>query len=64
MSTLILAVGFVLVFEGLLFALLPGRLDDLAALLAQMPVESRRLLGLTALAIGVALLWLSKALMG
>jgi len=59
-----MAVGFVLVFEGLLFALLPGRLDELAAQLSQMPVETRRLLGLAALAIGVGLLWLSKGLMG
>lgn len=62
MTTLLMAAGFVLVFEGLIFALLPKRLDDLAAFLAQMPVDARRLLGLLALAFGVLLLWLARAI--
>lgn len=64
MTTLLMAAGFVLVFEGLIFALLPRRLDDLAAFLAQMPVDNRRLLGLAALAIGVLLLWLARGIGG
>ena len=64
MSTLLMAAGFVLVFEGLVFALLPRRLDELAALLTQMPIEARRLIGLLALAIGVFLLWLARNLTG
>lgn len=64
MATLLMAVGFVLVFEGLVFALLPGRLDDIAALLARMPVETRRLLGLCTLACGVVLLWVARGLLG
>ncbi|MCR9086075.1 MAG: DUF2065 family protein [Rhodobacteraceae bacterium] len=62
MTTLLMAAGFVLVFEGLIFALLPKRLDDLAAFLAQMPVDARRLLGLLALAFGVLLLWLARTI--
>ncbi|MEM1361546.1 MAG: DUF2065 domain-containing protein [Pseudomonadota bacterium] len=58
MATLVAALGIVLVFEGLIFALLPGRLDDLAALLARIPLDTRRLLGLTAVALGVVLLWI------
>lgn len=59
-----MAAGFVLVFEGLIFALLPRRLDDLAAFLAQIPVDTRRLLGLAALAVGVLLLWLARGVGG
>ena len=64
MTTLLMAAGFVLVFEGLLFALIPKRLDDLAARLSQMPVDTRRLFGLAALAIGVLLLWLARGIGG
>ena len=64
MTTLLMAAGFVLVFEGLIFALLPKRLDDLAALLSQMPVDTRRLFGLAALAVGVLLLWLARGIGG
>ena len=59
MKTLLTASGFVLVFEGLVLALAPGRLEDAVRLLMQLPVETRRLLGLIGLAAGVALLWLS-----
>jgi len=62
MSALILAVGLVLCVEGLVFALAPGRVEDALRLLAEMPVETRRLLGLGALAIGVLLVWLARSL--
>lgn len=58
MATIVAVLGIVLVFEGLVFALLPGRLDDLAALLARIPLDTRRLIGLTAVALGVVLLWI------
>ena len=62
MSTIILAIGLVLVVEGLVFALAPSRLEDMLALIARIPVETRRLLGLGAIGIGVALLWLARGL--
>ncbi len=49
----LLALGLVLVVEGLVLALMPRRLDDLAALVAKMSHEQRRGLGLAALALGV-----------
>ena len=55
-----MAIGLVLVVEGLVFALAPSRLDDLLAMMARMPVETRRLIGLTALAIGVGLVALAR----
>ncbi|MBE3640474.1 DUF2065 family protein [Mangrovicoccus algicola] len=59
MTTLLSAVGFVLVFEGLVFALLPSRLESLIETLSRFSTDARRGLGLGALALGVLLLWLS-----
>ncbi len=47
--------------EGLVFALAPARLDQFLDALRQMPVEARRLAGLLALAVGVALIALARA---
>ncbi|EKE44388.1 hypothetical protein OCGS_1226 [Oceaniovalibus guishaninsula JLT2003] len=55
MATLVLALGMVLVAEGLVLALAPSRVEDLLDLLRTIPVEARRLMGLAALAIGAAL---------
>ena len=60
MGTLVLALGLVLVVEGLILALIPGRLDALLQVLAAMPVETRRIVGLGALAAGVALIWIAN----
>jgi len=62
MSTLVLAIGFVLVFEGLVFALAPSRIEDALRLLAELPVETRRLIGLAAIAVGVLVLWTARSL--
>ncbi len=62
MSLILLALGLVLVVEGLVFALAPSRLEDLVALIARMPVETRRLIGLLALTVGVGLIWAARAL--
>lgn len=62
MSTALLALGLVLVVEGLAFALAPSRIEDLVVLIAQMPRERRRALGLAALALGVGLIWLARSL--
>ncbi|WP_172294017.1 DUF2065 domain-containing protein [Pseudoruegeria sp. HB172150] len=62
MPTVVLALGLVLCVEGLVFALVPSRLEDLLRLLAEIPVDTRRLMGLAALASGVALVWLAKVI--
>jgi uncharacterized protein len=59
LSWLVLGVGLVLVVEGLVLALAPSRIDELLDLLRRMPVETRRFLGLLAVAAGVALIWLA-----
>ncbi|MCV6594497.1 MAG: DUF2065 domain-containing protein [Silicimonas sp.] len=60
MDVFLMGLGLVLVIEGLVLALLPRRLDDLLETLNQMPVETRRVLGLATLAIGVLVVWLVK----
>jgi hypothetical protein len=52
---ILLGVGMVLVIEGLVFALAPSRLDDLLRLMAQIPPETRRLIGLVAVGMGAVL---------
>ena len=52
---LVLGLGMVLVIEGLVFALAPSRLEDLLKLLTSIPVETRRLIGLDAMALGAVL---------
>ncbi|MFK7940095.1 MAG: DUF2065 domain-containing protein [Roseovarius sp.] len=61
-ETALLALGLVLIVEGLVYALAPSLIEDLLAAMRMMPVEQRRLLGLIALALGVFLLWLAKSL--
>lgn len=59
---ILLALGLVLVVEGLVFALAPSRMEDIVALMARMPRETRRLIGLMALATGVVFVWAARAL--
>ncbi|HSF93176.1 MAG TPA: DUF2065 domain-containing protein [Paracoccaceae bacterium] len=60
MHDLIFGLGFVAIVEGLVLALAPSRLKDLAAMLEQIPPARMRFLGLAVLGIGVFLLALAK----
>ena len=60
MELILLGLGLVLVFEGLVLALLPGRLDEIIRMLEEIPLETRRLFGLGAVALGVLLVWLGQ----
>jgi len=62
MTTILLGLGLVLVFEGLVFALAPSRLEDLIKIIADTPIETRRAYGLVAIAIGVLLVWGANAI--
>lgn len=55
-----LALGFVLIVEGLVLALAPRRIEDALRLLAGLGLDQRRLIGLGALGLGVALVWLVR----
>jgi len=62
MSHLVLGLGLVMVFEGLVFALAPSRLEELVRIISEMPLETRRALGLGAVAVGVLLVWAASRL--
>ncbi|MEP5758311.1 MAG: DUF2065 domain-containing protein [Litoreibacter sp.] len=59
-----LAIGLVLVIEGLVFALAPSRMEDLLRAMSEIPPETRRFLGLFAIALGTCLVWIGKSAFG
>ncbi|GAB1364454.1 hypothetical protein MASR1M32_36900 [Rhodobacter sp.] len=63
MSWILLALGLVLVVEGLALALAPSRMEEALRLIAAMGRDRRRMLGLVCLALGVTLVWLGKLLL-
>ena len=62
MSHILLALGLVLAVEGLVLALAPRRIEDALRLIASLGLDQRRVIGLIALALGVALVWLGSPL--
>jgi uncharacterized protein YjeT (DUF2065 family) len=62
LETLFLALGLVLIVEGLVYALAPSLIEQLLEAMRAMPVETRRAVGLGALAIGIVLVWCAKML--
>ena len=58
----LLAIGLVLILEGLVYALAPSLIEELLDRLRALPLETRRVIGLVALAVGVAVVWLAKSL--
>jgi uncharacterized protein YjeT (DUF2065 family) len=61
-ATALLALGLVLIVEGLVYALAPSIVEDLLEALKAMPPEARRLIGFLALVCGLMLVWAAKAL--
>lgn len=57
---LLLGLGIVLAFEGLVLALAPKRIEEAMAVFARLNVETRRGIGLAALALGVLLIALAR----
>lgn len=64
LTAVLLGLGLVLVIEGLAFALAPSRMEDIVALIARIPPETRRMIGLGMVAAGVALVWLARGAFG
>ncbi len=60
MTDFLVAVGLVLVIEGLLWALAPRLGLKLLAAAAQTPEQSLRIGGAVAIAVGVAVVWLVR----
>nr|WP_132247014.1 DUF2065 domain-containing protein [Primorskyibacter sedentarius] len=59
METLILAIGLVLLVEGLAWLLAPSLIETLLEALRNLDIDARRLVGLTAMAMGVLLVWIA-----
>ena len=64
MAWVLLGLGLVLVIEGLVFALAPSRLDEALEIIRRTPPETRRMVGLGAVALGVLLVWIARSLGG
>jgi hypothetical protein len=62
LSNAILAIGLLFVIEGILVALAPVYLEKILKVLVKASYESRRLIGLITLAIGIFLIWISQAI--
>ena len=58
----LLAIGLVLVIEGLVYALAPSLVEQLLAALRALPHDSRWLIGLGSIAAGLVLVWCAKML--
>tara|TARA_B110000503_G_C6786675_1_gene265525 strand:+ start:328 stop:522 length:195 start_codon:yes stop_codon:yes gene_type:complete len=62
MATIFLALGLVLIVEGLVYVLAPSLVEDMLAALRNMPIEARRVAGALALVTGLILLWFASLL--
>ncbi len=62
MGIALLALGLVLIVEGLVYALAPSLVEDMLAALRAMTLEQRRIIGLVAIAAGLGLVVGAKAL--
>lgn len=61
MSEFVMALGFVLVIEGLLYALVPGQLKQMLSMLLGTPDDQLRYVGLAAMTIGVLIVWAARS---
>ena len=52
MDVLLLALGLVFILEGLVLALAPSRIEQILAMLAALPEDTRRLIGMLAITAG------------
>jgi uncharacterized protein YjeT (DUF2065 family) len=59
---IVLALGLVLIVEGLAWVLAPSLLEKALAVLAELPVAARRQVGLIFAVMGFVCLWIAVAL--
>ncbi len=60
-SDVLTGLAFVLVVEGLVYALAPSAVERLLEALRSLPMDARRLMGLACIATGLAMLWALKS---
>lgn len=63
-SDLLTGLGLVAVIEGLVLALAPLRFEDMLEALRKLDVQTRRSLGLAAIAAGVFIVWIARYVIG
>ncbi|MFD1509082.1 DUF2065 domain-containing protein [Lacimonas salitolerans] len=61
-ETAFLALGLVLIVEGLAYALAPSLVEQMLEMLRSLPESVRRNVGLVAMALGVVFVWVAKTL--
>lgn len=61
-ETALLALGLVLIVEGLVYALAPSFLEQILAALRMLTEEQLRLMGVVAIALGIFFVWCAKML--
>jgi len=59
-TDILTGIALVLVIEGLVYALAPSLIERLLEALREMPIETRRNLGLMTFATGIILLWMVR----
>jgi len=60
MSDFLTGIAFFLIIEGLVYALAPLVLVEMAKKLPEIPVQQLRIFGLVSVAAGVALVWILR----
>jgi uncharacterized protein YjeT (DUF2065 family) len=59
-TDILTGIALVLVIEGLVYALAPSLVERLLEALRDMPLETRRNLGIATVLTGVLLLWIAR----
>jgi uncharacterized protein YjeT (DUF2065 family) len=60
-ETILTGIALVLIIEGLAYALAPSLIERMLEAMRQMPLDMRRLIGVSSIAAGVAMLWILKS---
>ncbi|MBM2320349.1 DUF2065 domain-containing protein [Marivita cryptomonadis] len=61
METVIQGIALVLIIEGLAYALAPSLIERMLEAMRDMPLDMRRLIGVSAIAAGITMLWILQA---
>jgi uncharacterized protein len=64
MTDFLVAIGLVLVIEGVLFALLPGKAQEAMRQAAETPADMLRIVGLVSAVAGVIVIWVARRYFG
>jgi uncharacterized protein YjeT (DUF2065 family) len=57
-ETILFGIALVLIIEGLAYALAPSLIERMLEAMKMMPLDMRRLIGVTSIAAGVIILWI------